>query len=110
MDIKQIVGRNVKLFRKSINMTQEELAELLGVKFQAISSIECGKNFVTDSTLNKLCKIFNKHPQDFFTGDIVNKSSEKSEYVLMISEIIKELDEASLKYIYKICKIFNEKI
>lgn len=36
------IGENIKYFRKSSNITQEELAEMLGVSCQSVSRWELG--------------------------------------------------------------------
>lgn len=42
MDIKQIIGSKIAHYRKEQNLTQQELANLLGISFQAISKWENG--------------------------------------------------------------------
>lgn len=56
-NIKNTIGSRIKLARKSVGLTQEELAEKLGVTFQAISSWERDE-FIPDTwNLIELAKV-----------------------------------------------------
>ncbi len=66
MDAKHIFGKNLKHFRKLHNLTQEELAEKLGIIPTHLSRIENGKSFVTAELLDALCVIFNISPATLF--------------------------------------------
>ncbi len=75
MNVKAIFGENLKHFRKLHKITQEELAEKLGIIPTHLSRIENGKSFVTAELLDALCVIFDISPASFFytqkefTGD-----------------------------------------
>jgi len=49
-------------------MTQQDLASLVGVRFQQIQKYECGANRVTSSRLYDLSKALNVSVQYFFDG------------------------------------------
>lgn len=51
------IGQNVKRLRENAGMTQESLAELLGLGVKHISAIECGAAGVSIPTLIKLCSL-----------------------------------------------------
>ncbi len=53
------VGRNIAEQRKKNNMTQFELADKLGISFQAVSNWERGKSMPDISKLSLLSEIFN---------------------------------------------------
>ena len=53
------VGNKITEYRKKLNMTQDELAELLYVTRQALSKWENGTGVPSADTLLSLCKIFN---------------------------------------------------
>ena len=50
-DIKKLLGRRIKELRESKDLTQEQLAEKIGIGQRNLSKIECGNNFVTSETL-----------------------------------------------------------
>lgn len=53
------VGNKITEYRKRLNMTQDELADLLYVTRQALSKWENGTGVPSADTLLALCKIFN---------------------------------------------------
>lgn len=56
MDHKKLLGQRIKYFRKSKKLTQEQLAELVGMEPNSISIIESGRNFPTLNSLEKIAK------------------------------------------------------
>ena len=66
MNVKNIFGNNLKHFRKTNKITQEELSEKLGITPNHLSRIENGKSFVTAELLDALCVIFGISPTTFF--------------------------------------------
>ena len=54
MDMRKLVGRNVKRIRQQKGLTQEQLAELSGFSQQYISSLEQGRRNPTIVTLYEL--------------------------------------------------------
>lgn len=52
--IRQILASNLKKHRKSLGLSQEKLAEIAGLSWQTINSIECCRTWVSDLTLNSL--------------------------------------------------------
>lgn len=54
-----MLSDNIKNFRKQINMSQDELAERLGVSRQSISLWETGQTQPTIDNIIALSKIFN---------------------------------------------------
>jgi len=59
-------GQNIARLRKEKSMSQEELAEKLGVTKQTISNIERGARYPTFEALGKLADIFEAGPMDLF--------------------------------------------
>ena len=49
------IGRNVKLIREQAGLTQEQLAEILGLGDKHLSAIECGAAGLSMPVLVKLC-------------------------------------------------------
>jgi transcriptional regulator with XRE-family HTH domain len=57
-ELKKTLGLNVKNRREHKDLTQEELAEKIGVSKNTISDIESGDKFARACTLVRLAKIF----------------------------------------------------
>lgn len=65
------VGRRIAQFRKKKNMTQFELADALGISFQAVSNWERGNSMPDISRLSELAEIF-----DVSVDDILGKKNQ----------------------------------
>ena len=52
-------GKNMRLYRRNVKMTQAQLAEKLGTTKQAVSNIERGIRPISKKTAKELSKIFN---------------------------------------------------
>ena len=52
---KNIIGSNLKKFRKNNNITQEKLADLLNTTHSTISAYESGKTLILTSFLYQIC-------------------------------------------------------
>ena len=60
----KIVGRKIAMLRKEKNLTQMELADMLGISFQAVSNWERGETMPDVSKLPELANIFNVYIDD----------------------------------------------
>ena len=56
MDMRRLVGQNVKRFRRKKALTQEQFAELSGFSQQYISGLEQGRRNPTVVTVYELAK------------------------------------------------------
>lgn len=63
-----MVGKNIKKFRQSQNMSQEELAERLNVTRQAISNWETGKTQPDIDTLHNISMILGVTIEELIYG------------------------------------------
>jgi len=74
---KKLLASNVKTLRKKHSLSQEKLAEAIGLSVQSISDIEGCRTWVSDKTLEKLAMAFNVDifllflPQNKDTGDVL---------------------------------------
>ncbi len=67
------IGKFIANKRKEQKLTQEELAEKLGITYKAVSKWECGKGLPDASIMIKLCKILKITVNDLLSGEIVDK-------------------------------------
>lgn len=69
-NIKEITsGDRVKLLRKELNLTLEKFGERLGVKKNAISQIENGRNSLTDQMTKAICREYHVNYAWLVNGD-----------------------------------------
>jgi transcriptional regulator with XRE-family HTH domain len=77
MDIRYVFGENIRRFRMQAGLSQEALAELMGVDRAHISSMERGQQNVTLLTLWHAAQALGVKPvdllsEDFASGDANN--------------------------------------
>jgi transcriptional regulator with XRE-family HTH domain len=57
-DLRRILAANLKEQRGILGISQEKLAEMAGLSWQTVNSIECRRSWVSDTTLNALARAF----------------------------------------------------
>jgi transcriptional regulator with XRE-family HTH domain len=67
MDMRKLVGRNVRAVRQARGMTQEQLAEESGFSQQYISDLERGRRNPTIVTLHDLAQALGSTPIELIT-------------------------------------------
>ena len=65
-DIKILFGKRVKKFRQRAKLSQEELAEKIGIAVTNMGKIERGESFVTANTLEKLAYVLDVEVKELF--------------------------------------------
>ena len=70
------IGKRIKLRRKHLNITQEQLAESMDVSIQMISNVEQGKKAIRPENLVKLCRALNVSSDYILMGDSHKSSSD----------------------------------
>ena len=71
MDIKKI-GKFLSEKRKSMGLTQQDVADCIGVSNKAISKWETGEGYPDISSIPELCRILEISADDFFAGETVS--------------------------------------
>ena len=106
-DINLIFGSSIREFRKSRKLTQEKLAELMGMDKNTINRIETGTSFVKSETYAKFCNLFNVHPsilmskrQDMLLKEHIDCRTE-------INQLLQTLPQDRLIDIYNIIIALN---
>lgn len=57
-NLRQILAMNIKEQRRILGVSQEKLAEMAGLSWQTVNSIECQRTWVSDNTLEALAGAF----------------------------------------------------
>ena len=84
--IKAVFGANLKYYRKQRRLSQESLAEKLGITPKHLSTIETGATFVSAELLEKLVKKLHVSASALFYT-VEEKSSDDST-LSMIDQIV----------------------
>lgn len=93
------IGKFISNKRKEKNITQSELAELLGITDRAISKWENGICIPDASNILELCDILNITINDLFSGEVVDmKENEKKleEHLLEMTRAKEQRDKELL--------------
>ncbi len=102
-EIKKNLGKRIKYYREQKGLTQEKLAEMLDFNCRSLSFIECGTNFVTAETLEKLCKFLEVTPKQLFDFEYNPQKPQdiKKEILMLVDK-----NNDKLTDVYKIMKGF----
>ena len=98
---KQALGLRIREFREKQKLTQEKLAELVGIDSKHLSRIENGRNYPSIETLEKLTDNLNITFEDVFQLDHIKNR----EFLLLdLTAKLKTLPNEKLNFIYKMVK------
>ena len=86
-------GENLKNLRKIKKLSQEKLAEKVGVSRQSISKWECGEAYPEMDNILILCKIFNCKLKDLIHEDLTDINSLGEDVKMNIVKFKKEKQE-----------------
>ena len=106
-NIKKLFGSKIKSLRKSLNLSQEEFAEKIGLERDTISKIENGKRFPSCKTLEKIAQVFNIKYSDLFN---FNDFDNTVDYNKAINIETLDLKEKDTEFILDFIRLYKEKI
>lgn len=86
---------NLQYLRAERNMTQEQLAMLLGVSRQSVTKWEAERSYPEMDKLLKMCQIFDCSLDDLVQGDLTKRHDETGTHrrirVLFSPEVLSEV-------------------
>lgn len=97
--LKQKLGARIQEIRKSKNLTQEVLAEKIGIDKPNLSNIECGKRFMTADTLEKIAEALNVEEKELFDFSHIQ---DRKELIKFLNQAIEHSTDSELMYLYKV--------
>lgn len=98
---KQKFATNLKNIRKSRRLTQEQLAEAVGVDFRYISYIENARSFPSCDLIERLTGALNADYSELFSFENEIPREELENKVINLIHI---LEDKKLKILYKFAK------
>ena len=81
---KKLIGVRIMQRSKTAGLTQDELAEKVGLSPNHISNIECGKNLPTTKFILQVCSILGETPDYYLLGKVGEDTDE-------ITRLVREL-------------------
>ena len=97
------MGQRIMVRRKSLRMTQEELAEKLGVSTQMISNLELGKKAIRPDNLARVCEVLE------LSADFVLMGSNTKSAVDAVAEKLLQLTAEELQMVSDMIDYMNSK-
>lgn len=98
---KKMVGNRIKRRRKAAGLTQEVLAEQIGLSKNHLSNIERGRYLPTIETLLMICDALGQTPDYYLIGKISPETDR-------ISQMVKRLSEDSQRILYRLIETYLE--
>lgn len=65
--IKKLLGKRIQEVRKKKKLTQEYVAEMIGIEPSSLSNIENGKYYPTAENLEKIVRVLAVSPRELYT-------------------------------------------
>lgn len=105
--LKENLGKRIQEIRKGKNLTQEKLAEMIGIDTPNLSNIERGKRFVSAETLEKIIKSLDVREKDLFDFEHLKS---KDDLINSINTILNESDINEIEYYYRMMNLYRESL
>ncbi len=87
------IGKFIAKCRKNHHLTQEQLAEKLGITYKAVSKWECGKGLPDASIMIDLCNILEIKVNDLLSGEIIEINNYQSNAETNLIALKKQIDK-----------------
>jgi transcriptional regulator with XRE-family HTH domain len=89
-DIRQLLGKNIKIHRKLWNLSQSKLAERVDTATNYISAIEAGRRFPSVEMLERIAVALGIDVLELFSTEQIKQEKTKSELEIQIWQDIGE--------------------
>jgi transcriptional regulator with XRE-family HTH domain len=103
-DLRQILSANLKEQRQILGISQEKLAEMAGLSWQTVNSIECQRTWVSDNTLKALADVFKIE-----TFQLLMPSEARAALSLNSTEALRKMAKAKKTYDDTFAEIYGKK-
>lgn len=91
--MKQLLGQRIKMLRKQKHLTQEQLAEKVGVDARHISRLETGAHYPSMETLERVAEVLERPMVDLFAFPKDKDTEEAMRFFLIDLGRTLELEE-----------------
>ena len=87
------IGRFISECRKSVNLTQMQLAEKLGITDRAVSKWETGRALPDTSIMLELCDILKISVNELLCGGKINMENNEQKNEMILLDMAKEIEQ-----------------
>lgn len=93
------MNERLKELRKTLNLTQQEFADAIGIARGNVGAYEVGKNSLSNAVISLICKTYNVNENwlRYGEGDMFIKLSYSDQIAKFIGEVMTEEDESFKK-------------
>lgn len=99
--IKELLGKRIRELRLANKLSQQDLAEKIGIDQRNLSNIECGNSFPSKSLI-RLADALNIDLQELF--DFEPFATDESNMIQYIQKNLTSLSPSDLRTIYRLIK------
>lgn len=100
-DIKKLIGKRIKYLRQEMNISQEQLAELINIDQRNLSHIECGHTFPSKCLIDIADALKVKLPELFDFEHLKYDDTQKIEYII---EKLPGLTPQEIETVFRVVK------
>ncbi len=101
----ELLGKRIRELRKRAGLTQEQLAEQLGIDQKHMSRIELGKSYPSLDRLTKIAETVGTPLPDLFK---FGHLSDEGDLHKQAADMLQQLDQKDLKKVHRILEAFLE--
>lgn len=77
-DLRRVLASNMKLYRKSLGLSQAKLAEMADLTDNYIALIETGRRFPSISMIEQIAKVLQRDTLDLFSVKHIEAAQKKA--------------------------------
>lgn len=101
----------LKHLRKSLNLTQQQIADKIGIKRNSYANYEVGRNKPIDAIIHSLCREFNVSEDwlRYGKGDMFRQKTRSEAISSFAESLMQEEDESFKKRLVESLSELNEK-
>lgn len=103
MGIRHTFIQNLKFYRKQEGITQEKLAELIGMSTSYIGDMEARERFPSAETIDKIAEALNLRPSELFNERGCPENTKETFEKIYATKLNEELKNRILKEIDEVC-------
>jgi len=108
VDLRSIVGSNIRHYRKIKGLSQDQFAEICGFHYSYIGGVERGERNISLDNLEKIANALHVEPKVLFEGHMPVQQANIDEKDTAIDELLAILQAKDVQYIQMTKKLVVE--
>lgn len=101
-EFNRLFGLHVKKLRKNVNLSQEDLADLIGKSVDTVSNIERGKTYPRIETIVQMANAFNVEIFEMFqVKALSHNDSDKNRLLIGIVDLLQDQPKEVIEFTFE---------